>query len=596
MKKWLAALGIPIISGLVIFFVTNHFKSPKEQTLSKPKIVVFSAYPEVVDPGQESILSWQTENATEVTLNGQLVTVSGSKHVNPTQRTVYNLIATNEGRQPVNATQPVDVHEPEPPRIKVFDADPAKISSGEKATLEWKTEGAIKVLLEGQPVALSGQKLVAPPETHRYTLIAINEKELQVESTAEVEVSLPVLPPEIVRFEANPETINPGQKSTLRWSTQNAVEVLLDGNIVEAKGQRVTMPQATQTYTITVKNKAGRERMKTARVVVNIPKPPKISEFSADPLIIKKGKVYATLSWKTEDASKVWLNNEAVALSGTRRVYPLETTTYKLTAQNNIGDKTAATADVMVEPTNPPQIIFLSADPDSIAPGESTILSWATVDATQVNLQGRNVSVSGKLSFRPQRSTTYNLIAVSGGGKETRSVDVEVIDPPKIVQFYASPNRIWKGDLCQLVWRTENAIQASMNGSQVSLSGSKGVRPIRTKTYTLIVKDKNGKERDRKIATVDVDEKPSALQALIYSLTPKKIVENNSVQRAIRAVIESGDQKTAKRYLMKAGYPDGVSLVLSLSKFQSSGRSVKEAQIMVAKLAAVRILVKMVTN
>lgn len=596
MKKWLAALGIPIISGLVIFFIQNSFNSPNKSILSQPEIVVFSANPEVINPGQESLLSWKTKNTTEVTLNGRVVAVSGSKHVNPLHRTVYNLVATNEGRHPVNETQPVDVREKKPARIKEFAVEPAEIYSGEKVTLKWETEGAIKVLLEGQPVALSGNKLVVPPKTHTFTLIAIDENERQVESTALVNVFAQILPPEIIKFEASPETINRGQKSTLRWRAQNADEILLDGDIVESEGERDATPQTTKTYTITVKNKAGQMQIKTAKVFVIIPKRPKIHKFSANPLIIIKGKGHATLYWETEDASEVQLNKQSVALSGSMKVNPAQTTTYELIAQNDVEKTTVATADVVVEMPNPPQIIFFSANPDSIAPGESTKLSWATVDATQVKVQGKNVSSSGNFLDHPRKSTSYSLVAISDGGKETRSVAVEVIDPPRIIHFYPKPDRIWEGELCQLVWKTENANQASIDGSKVSLSGSKGVRPQATKTYTLIVKDKNGKERARKIATVHVDEKPSVYRTLIYSLTPKNIVEDKRVEKAIREIVESGNQKMAKRLLSEAGYPDGVSLVLSLSKFQSSGGSIKEAQIMVAKLAASGFKIKMVTN
>jgi peptidoglycan-associated lipoprotein len=57
-----------------------------------------SANPNVIEPGQSTTLSWRTENATEVTLEGMgTVDANGSRSMNPSDSTTYRLIAKGPG-------------------------------------------------------------------------------------------------------------------------------------------------------------------------------------------------------------------------------------------------------------------------------------------------------------------------------------------------------------------------------------------------------------------------------------------------------------------------------------------------------------------
>ncbi len=73
---------------------------------------------------------------------------------------------------------------------------------------------------------------------------------------------------------ANPNTINPGQSTTLTWQTTNATDVSIDGiGSVEASGTRQVTPADSITYHLVAKG-AGGTQDATARVTVNAPPPP----------------------------------------------------------------------------------------------------------------------------------------------------------------------------------------------------------------------------------------------------------------------------------------------------------------------------------
>jgi len=76
-------------------------------------------------------------------------------------------------------------------------------------------------------------------------------------------------PAEIVRFEAAPATINPGESITLRWEALNAFSLSIAPAIgsVATRGSRTFAPAATTTYTLTVTGSGG---MKSASTTVTV--------------------------------------------------------------------------------------------------------------------------------------------------------------------------------------------------------------------------------------------------------------------------------------------------------------------------------------
>jgi peptidoglycan-associated lipoprotein len=71
---------------------------------------------------------------------------------------------------------------------------------------------------------------------------------------------------------ASPDTIQPGQASTLSWQTTNATDVTIDGRRVDATGQASVTPAQSTTYRLSAKGAGGTQEA-TARVTVTTPAP-----------------------------------------------------------------------------------------------------------------------------------------------------------------------------------------------------------------------------------------------------------------------------------------------------------------------------------
>lgn len=71
----------------------NNPAPPPPPPTPKSVTATLSANPTSIEAGQSATLTWSTENATDVALDGNKVDPSGSQTVSPTQTTTYHLTA-----------------------------------------------------------------------------------------------------------------------------------------------------------------------------------------------------------------------------------------------------------------------------------------------------------------------------------------------------------------------------------------------------------------------------------------------------------------------------------------------------------------------
>lgn len=95
-KHWVLAV---VLSALLALAVSCGGKKTKETPVQPPTPVTatLSANPATIQSGQSSTLTWSTQGATEVNLQGNKVDANGSQSVSPTQTTTYQLAANGPG-------------------------------------------------------------------------------------------------------------------------------------------------------------------------------------------------------------------------------------------------------------------------------------------------------------------------------------------------------------------------------------------------------------------------------------------------------------------------------------------------------------------
>ena len=116
-QQWILAIVLSSMLALVIGCGgKKQPPPPPPPPAPKPVTATLSANPTSIQRGQSATLTWNTENATAVSLDGNKVDVSGSQTVSPTQNTTYHLSATGaSGTQEATATITVSAPPPPPP-------------------------------------------------------------------------------------------------------------------------------------------------------------------------------------------------------------------------------------------------------------------------------------------------------------------------------------------------------------------------------------------------------------------------------------------------------------------------------------------------
>ncbi|GAB4510601.1 MAG: hypothetical protein Tsb0020_27940 [Haliangiales bacterium] len=139
----------------------------------EPPVARISVDRDRIDRGESVQVFYESENASEVYLNDELMgTLSGSRQFTPTQTTEYKLTAVGTiGRRSESVVVEV-IQPPEAPIIDVFRASAADIDLGESISLRWETRNTTSIRISpGGPTSqsASGTTMVTPSTVGRKT-------------------------------------------------------------------------------------------------------------------------------------------------------------------------------------------------------------------------------------------------------------------------------------------------------------------------------------------------------------------------------------------------------------------------------------------
>jgi peptidoglycan-associated lipoprotein len=115
-SRWIALV---FALGAILLLGACHKKAapppPPPPPPAPTPTSTLTASPETIDKGQSSTLTWQTTNATDISIEGiGAVQPNGSQQVTPTESTTYTLTAKGAGGTQT-ATARVTVNAPPPP-------------------------------------------------------------------------------------------------------------------------------------------------------------------------------------------------------------------------------------------------------------------------------------------------------------------------------------------------------------------------------------------------------------------------------------------------------------------------------------------------
>jgi hypothetical protein len=189
-------------------------------------------------------------------------------------------------------------------------------------------------------------------------------------------------------------------------------------------------------------------------------------------------------------------------------------------------------------PTPPPPVeptVTLTANPTTIAAGESATLTWTSTNATSCTAflgWSGSKPLNGSASVSPTETTTYQLDCTGPGGvgSDDALVTVTVEEPEDpTVEITADPMTITAGSSTTLTWNSENADSCTASngwsGSK-ALDDDESVSPTVTTTYTITCDGDGGSASDS--VTVTVNQPEPEDPTLDLTANPSTITEGSS--------------------------------------------------------------------
>ncbi|MDL1895314.1 hypothetical protein FBQ82_03515 [Anaerolineae bacterium CFX7] len=171
---------------------------------------------------------------------------------------------------------------------------------------------------------------------------------------------------------------------------------------------------------------------------------PSLQFVTANPSVTVPGQV-STISWGlVGNASAAFFqwpngNRQGIGTPGSQQVNPTQTTTYFIVGvcgNNQVQWPITVTVQNSPVCSGTPQITSFTANPTTINNGQSSTLSWGSVNnADNVQLSsstqgGSGVPTPGSVVVAPNQTTTYFLTAWCQGVSAQAQVQVTVNNPP----------------------------------------------------------------------------------------------------------------------------------------------------------------------
>jgi hypothetical protein len=381
---------------------------------------------------------------------------------------------------------------PAAPQINLFKVSAASVARGAKVTLEWDTADAPTVeitqlaALVGPVPGVDNQSAgtveVTISEQTLFVLSATNGRGVRATALATVAVEGTQA---LAFFAAVPETIGPGESSSLLWNAPGAKKVTITPS-VDLQGQRETgsvqvSPAATTVFTL---DADGVKREVTVAVTQTV------RGFTVSKTLALPGEM-VKVSWETVGASKLVLSSPgrgalvtetdpAKVASGsfndTLPDAPLGTSVPYLLSVEGKGAPQTRTISVVL--SNAPEIKTFTA-PKYGRTGQKFAFSWTTANTDLVELSSAGTvfwtstshaqATSGTLLLdTPTAVTEFTLTAKNarGGAPVSKKVTLSPVGGVSVMAFTALPSTVATGGTAvTLSWNVPNARRLRILGS-----------------------------------------------------------------------------------------------------------------------------------
>lgn len=268
----------------------------------RPPVVSVTVNPMETLQGREVTISWSAHDANRVVVSaipasGQPIPIYDGPELNNTVQwspavagqelivadAYRDTVHGSTDRKSIVVTAPTPVV---PPTINSFSAYPLKVATGADVTFKWNVDNASKIVLspfsqEYDPAIGSTVAEFKTAGTYECYIVAYASDDKTTVKSKTIKINVEdVSAAHILRFEAVPQSVDPGGTVTLTWNVGNAalIELVQLGSTqkatVDGTGSQQLVINAKTTYELIATDAQGKRTSQKVTITVKQPPPP----------------------------------------------------------------------------------------------------------------------------------------------------------------------------------------------------------------------------------------------------------------------------------------------------------------------------------
>lgn len=347
--------------------------------------------------------------------------------------------------------------------VKSCKVTPKSVKLGDECKIQWQGDFVQHVIIEGVKYT---QKSISLQPKHSQTLavtfVGLDGSTL----TKEVNISVVVPQPDI-QITA-PEYANPNDKVLINWDAKYVDKVTIGNKSFKAKDKVSLVHEKGKTICEILFH--GIDGSVVPKIVkVRKALPANIDSCAIVPEYLNENE-WINIKWKGSNVVKWEINGEIAFPEETSRTISSTTNDIKVVFYGEDG--------TYVEKILTPKIFkinFCTLEEYRIVQTESVKIKWSAQHVKSVTIFGEQQNEEGTYMWKPDKIgiSTCSVEFVGKNGRTTiRTLQVNVLPEPRILNFSASSTRILMGDSVTITWETQGMKKIKLQDSEYYNKGA----------------------------------------------------------------------------------------------------------------------------
>lgn len=445
-------------------------KMPRE--FRPPIIKTFKSSSKVINNDENLTISWSTENAKYVSLNGVRVAANGKKEILATETII--LKASNPNGK---VEKKIDVKVLYNLELLEFTISDEQVLYGNQCLVTWKARNLKRVVFNGRERKPDSSITLKPKKSRSYSVIFEGFDGVTIQKDFNLEV---VYPKPLILINM-PDYGEIGKTTQISWNTENVSHVIIDGKkYAEKSSIKWIYSKEEQCKIIAFYGLDGNPIYKEVRIREGLT--PNITSCTLSGYMFKYGDE-CTVKWEGDYVTSWYINAEH--MYSNRKKSASFKVLDNIISVHFIGENGAEIIkEIPIDVIYEPKVKKCEVSTKHPQKGKPCIIEWETEHIVKVNIGRKTYPAVGSYTFIPQKNSEIVIEFVGERGEILIEELFVELPPIRITLFKANTDNVLRGNVCTISWNADNVDFVKIKDVRYQRIGSYSFTPFQPEKIT----------------------------------------------------------------------------------------------------------------